>query len=256
MGDPVILVHGAGATDLRTWGGQLDALAARYHVIAYSQRYHYPNAWAGDGWDVNSTPIHVADLAALIRGLRLGPCHVVGSSFGGDIALMLAVQHPELVRTLVLGEPGLTPWLLRLPGGEALYQAYMDTVEPAARAVQDGDTESATRLFSDAVLGPGVFDQLPPPTRERLKENARLLAFDRSHLDDSTFSCADAGRISAPALLLTGDSSPEMFGLVAEELARCMPGCERATIPNASHLLHGMNPQVYNETVLAFLKRH
>jgi pimeloyl-ACP methyl ester carboxylesterase len=256
MGDPVVLVHGAGATDLRTWTGQLDPLAARYRVIAYSQRYHYPNAWAGDGSDIYSTRTHVADLAALIRELRLAPCHVVGSSYGGDIALLLAAQRPELVRTLVLGEPGLTLWLLRLPGGGALYQAYLDTIAPAARAVQDGDRETAARLFSDAVLGPGVFDQLPSSTRERLKENARLLAFERSELDDSTFSCADAGRIGAPSLLLTGDSSPAMFGLVAEELARCMPGCERATIPNASHLLHGMNPRVYSETVLAFLERH
>jgi pimeloyl-ACP methyl ester carboxylesterase len=255
-GDPVILVHGAGATDLRTWAGQLDPLAARYHVIAYSQRYHYPNAWAGDGSDVYSTRTHVADLAALIRGLHLAPCHVVGSSYGGDIALLLAAQHPELARTLVLGEPGLELWLRRLPGGETLHQAYMDTIAPAARAVQAGDRETAARLFSDAVLGPGVFDQLPPPTRGRLRDNARLLAFERPELDDSPFSCADAGRITAPTLLLTGDGSPAMFGLVAEELGRCLPGCERATIPNASHLLHGMNPQAYSETVLAFLERH
>jgi non-heme chloroperoxidase len=255
-GDPVVLVHGSGATDARTWGSQLDPLAAHYRVLAYSQRYHYPNAWAGDGRDVYSTMTHAADLAALIRGLRLGPCHLVGSSYGGDIVLLLAAQHPELVRTLVLGEPGLALWLLRLPGGEALHQAYLDTIAPAARAVQEGDIETAARLFSDGVLGPGVFDQLPLPTRERLKENARLLAFERPERDDSPFSCADAGRITAPSLLLTGDSSPEMFGLIAEELARCMPGCERATIPNASHLLHGMNPQAYNETVLAFLGRH
>jgi pimeloyl-ACP methyl ester carboxylesterase len=254
-GDPVVLVHGGGATDLRTWGGQLDPLAARYHVIAYSQRYHYPNTWAGDGSDVYSTRTHVADLAALIRGLRLAPCHVVGSSYGGDIALLLAAQRPELVRTLVLGEPGLTLWLRRLPGGEALLQAYIDTIEPAARAVQEGDRETAARLFSDGVLGSGVFEQLSSATRARLKDNARLLAFERPELDDSPFSCADAGRIAAPTLLLTGDRSPAMFGLVAEELGRCMPGCEQATIPNASHLLHGMNPQVYSEAVLAFLER-
>ena len=132
----------------------------------------------------------------------------------------------------------------------------MDTIEPAARAVQEGDWEAAARLFIDGVSGQGVFDQLPASTRERLKDNARLLAFERPELDDSTFSCADAGRITAPTLLLTGDSSPKMFGLVVEELARCMPGCERATIPDASHLLHGMNPPVYSETVLAFLDRH
>jgi pimeloyl-ACP methyl ester carboxylesterase len=47
-----------------------------------------------------------------------------------------------------------------------------------------------------------------------------------------------------------------MFGLVAEELTRCMPGIERAQIPNTAHLLHGMNPAAYNETVLTFLTEH
>ena len=79
-GDPVVLVHGAGATDARTWTGQIDHLATRYRVIAYSQRYHFPNTWAGDGSDVYSTRIHAADLAALVGGLHLAPCHVVGSS--------------------------------------------------------------------------------------------------------------------------------------------------------------------------------
>ena len=62
--------------------------------------------------------------------------------------------------------------------------------------------------------------------------------------------------ITAPTLLLTGDGSPAMFGLLAEELTRCMPGIERAVIPNAAHLLHGMNPTAYNATVLAVLTWH
>ena len=256
VGDPVVLVHGGGATDLRTWSSQIEPFARHYRVIAYSQRYHWPNAWIGDGWDVNSTPLHVADLAGLIRALDLGPCHVVGSSYGADVALLLAYQHPELVRSLVLGEPGLQRWLRSLPDGAALEAEYIQTLAPAAQAVQRGDLEAATRLFIDAVLGPGLYDQLPASVRERLRDNARLLGFERPDLDDSPFGCAEAGMITAPALLLTGDDSPAMFGLVAEELARCMPGIERALIPNAAHLLHGMNPAAYNATVLAFLDRH
>jgi pimeloyl-ACP methyl ester carboxylesterase len=255
-GDPVVLVHGSGATDLRTWGGQMAPLAQNYHVIAYSQRYHWPNAWVGDGWDAYSTPLHAADLAGLIRALNLGPCHVVGSSYGGDIALLLAHEHPDLVRSLVLGEPGLQLWLRALPGVASLDAEYMRAVAPAARAVEQGDLDGAARLFIDAVLGSGVFDELPPPLHQRLRDNARLLAFERPDLDDSTFGCAEAATITAPALLLTGDESPAMFTLVADELTRCMPGIERAVIPNASHLLHVMNPADYNATVLAFLAAH
>ncbi|HUG16475.1 MAG TPA: alpha/beta hydrolase [Thermomicrobiales bacterium] len=255
-GDPVILVHGSGATDLRTWGSQMEPFAQHYRVIAYSQRYHWPNAWVGDGSDVSSTRQHVADLAGLIHTLRLGPCHIVGSSYGGDIALLLAVEHPGLVRSLVLGEPGLQQWLVELPGGAALSAEQLQTIEPAAQAVQRGDLELATRLFIDVVLGPDIYDQLPPAAHERLQDNARLLGFERPDLHDSPFDCEAAGMITAPTLLLTGDASPAMFGLVAEELTRCMPRIKRALIPNTAHLLHGMNPDAYNATVLAFLAEH
>lgn len=255
-GDPVVLVHGGGATDLRTWESQIEPFGRYYHVVAYSQRYHWPNDWVGDGRDIYSTRLHSADLAGLVRALDLSPCRIVGSSYGADIALLLACEHPELVRSLVLGEPGLQRWLVGIPGGETLNTEYLNTIEPAALAVQRGDFEAGARLFADAVLGPGVYDQLPMSPRERLLDNARLLEFERPDLDDSPFGCTEAGTIAAPTLLLTGDDSRAMFGLVAKELTQCMPGIEQALIPNAAHLLHGMNPAVYNATVLEFLAEH
>lgn len=255
-GDPLILLHGGGATDLRTWGPQIEPFARHYRVIAYSRRYHWPNPWVGDGSDIYSTRRHVADLAGLIAALGLNPCHIVGSSYGADIALLFAWEHPALTRSIVLGEPGLARWLPRVPGGAALDAEYLRSMEPAAEAVRRGDLETAARRFIDAVAGPGLFDQLPPATRSRVLDNARLLGYERPDLDDSPLGCAETEKIAAPALLLTGDSSPAMFGLVAEELARCLPGIERAMIPDTAHLLHSMNPDAYNAAVLAFLARY
>src|SRR5512132_4091069 len=113
MGDAVVLVHGGGATDMRTWGAQIDPFAQHYRVVAYSLRYHYPNAWVGDGSDY-ATVVHANDLAGLIQALQLAPAHIVSSSYGGDIALLMTHQKPQWVRTLVLGEPPLTAWRARL----------------------------------------------------------------------------------------------------------------------------------------------
>jgi pimeloyl-ACP methyl ester carboxylesterase len=49
QGAPVVFVHGSGTTDLRTWGAQIEPFSEHFRVIAYSQRYHFPNAWVG-GW--------------------------------------------------------------------------------------------------------------------------------------------------------------------------------------------------------------
>ena len=110
-------------------------------------------------------------------------------------------------------------------------------------------------MFLNHVIGEGAFDQLPETTRRRLMDNARLLTLPES-VFFSPFSCEDAASILTPALLLTGEWRPKTFLLVSDELARCMPRVERAIIPHASHLLHSMNPQIYNQAVLTFLAKH
>ncbi|MGQ9549323.1 MAG: alpha/beta fold hydrolase [Roseiflexus sp.] len=258
-GAPVVLVHGSGPTDLRTWERQIEPFAACYRVIAYSQRCHYPNPPVGDDADTASTRTHARDLAALIAALQLGSVHLIGFSFGADIALRLAVDRPDLVRTLTITEPPLRSWLAALPGGIDLLAQRAAAILPAKYAVQKGDLERGARLFIDGMMGHGVFDRLPASARQRIMDNAHLIgaeptAIDAMGAEDITRS--EAATIQAPTLLLTGDESPPMFLLVSRELARCLPNVRHVQIRGVSHLLHVMQPQVYNTVVLDFLARH
>src|SRR5690606_23174627 len=87
-GEPLVFVHGA-LSDLHTFGGQIAAFAKEFRVIAYSRRFHPPNAPPRAG-DVYSMQLHVDDLAALVRELEFGPAHIVGHSYGAYTALALA----------------------------------------------------------------------------------------------------------------------------------------------------------------------
>jgi pimeloyl-ACP methyl ester carboxylesterase len=78
QGVPVVFLHGSGATDLRTWGQQIEPFAEQYRVVACSRRYHYPNPWIGDGAEITSTYIHASDLAGLIGALEWSRVHLVG----------------------------------------------------------------------------------------------------------------------------------------------------------------------------------
>jgi pimeloyl-ACP methyl ester carboxylesterase len=109
-GEPLVFVHGT-LGDLHTFQAQLQTFATSFRVIAYSRRFSPPNAPARET-DVNPLSNHVADLRALITQLKATPAHLVGNSYGAYIALALSVDHPELVRSLVLGEP---PVLSLLP---------------------------------------------------------------------------------------------------------------------------------------------
>ena len=71
-----------------------------------------------------------------------------------------------------------------------------------------------------------------------------------------TLTCADVARVKVPVLLLYGKRSPRMYRLINNELARCLPHAEQATIPDAAHVLHSHNPQVHDRLVLDFLRRH
>lgn len=106
-GVPVVFVHGGGA-DHRVWEPQREPVSRRYRFVAIDQRYFGAAPWADSGDNFQSA-IHIADLAAFIRALGSGPVHLVGTSYGANIALATAVQHPELVRSLFLNEPFLPP---------------------------------------------------------------------------------------------------------------------------------------------------
>lgn len=257
-GAPVVFVHGSLA-DYRIWGAQLATFGERYRVVAYSRRFHWPNARPSD-IVTYAIAQHVSDLGALIESLGLARAHVIGSSYGALTALTFAVERPDLVRTLVLGEPPLLPWLERLPDGPALLQAFLTTAfGPAGRAFEQGEAEAGVRQFLDGVLSAGAFDQLPSSAQAEMLDNvAEMRAETRTTPERyfPTLSAEDVGRLRPPTLLVQGEVSPPMFGRITDELARVLPDAARVTIPAASHIMHVENSPAFNEAVLAFLARH
>ncbi len=254
-GAPVFFVHGSVA-DFRSWSPQMDPFSSKFRAIAYSRRFHFPNSeHAGSDY---SASLHAADLGKLIRAVGPGPAHIVGSSFGAYAALILAVQEPDLVRTLVLGEPPLLPWLPRIPGGQAEMDSfYRRAWEPARRAFQAGDREGGVRYFIDGVLGPGSYDKLPVSAREGLLANAAEIMVDTTVEGFfSALSFEEVAHIRIPVLLLNAELSPVMFHLITDQLAHCIPHAVRIRIPAASHSMHLDNPRVFNDSVIAFLEKN
>ena len=109
-GEPIVFVHGT-LGDLNVFRTQAQTFATRFRVISYSRRYHPPNA-PPQAQDVDALSAQAADLGALVKELKATPAHLVAHSHGAYVALALAVDHPELVRSLVLGEPPVRPLLM------------------------------------------------------------------------------------------------------------------------------------------------
>lgn len=255
QGEPLILLHG-GQGDYRSWESQMKVLSPQYRVIAYSRRYNYPNNNPLTA-KYHSAYTEAEDLAAFIRKLKLGRVHLIGTSIGAFTALVLAVKHPEMVRSLVLAEPPVHQWVRDTPDGAAAYRQFMTTIqEPARAAFKAGDDQSAMRFFVDGLAGTGRFDSLPAAGLAAALQNSRFFKANTLSFDPyPNLSKARVKRLRIPALIITGENTIKIHKLVNQELARLLPKAEQAIIPNAGHGSPRENPQAFNEAVLKFLTR-
>ncbi|MDX5419036.1 MAG: alpha/beta hydrolase [Hymenobacteraceae bacterium] len=258
-GSPVILVHG-NLSDYRMWEGQMGPFSQQHRVIAYSRRYAYPGRATDDSVGYTVVP-HAKDLAALIQQLNAGPVHLVGHSYGAYTALLTAIEHPELVKSLCLGEPPAMSLLTNTEEGNVLlFEFETNTVLPAAQAYNRGDDLTAVKIFLDGVMGkPNFYDTMPPEVQQQIWDNMQEL---RGIVTSSIIflppfiTCADVRKVKAPILLITGDSSPKLMTAIITELERCLSNKERVTLSHASHEMEMDNPQEFNEAVLRFIQKH
>ena len=103
-GPPLVLVHGT-LGDFRTWNSVMGPLSAERRVISVSLRHFFPEHWDGVGNDYKMAQ-HISDVIAFIEQVQPRPIDLMGHSRGGHIAFRVAEQRPDLLRKLVLAEPG------------------------------------------------------------------------------------------------------------------------------------------------------
>lgn len=250
-GPPVLLVHGT-VMDYRYWVSQMEPLGRTHRVIAVSLRHFYPEVWGGKGTDFSAEQ-HAKDLAAFIRRLGAGPAHLVGHSYGGGVAFLVAKHNPELLLSLTLADPapleGITP-----PTAETVAEisARREIVKAAVEHLESGDIDGGLERFVEGAVGTGIWRQVPEQMRARLRENAWTV---KSLLDSvqTADACADAAAIRAPVLLITGEKSPRAYGAILQGLASCFKHHRLAAIPNASHTMNRTNPNAFNGVLAEFL---
>jgi pimeloyl-ACP methyl ester carboxylesterase len=264
QGEPVVLVHGS-ASDYRTWGAQRRALAKDYRVVAYSRRYHWPNEPIPGGADYAMAE-HVADLRQLLLSLDTGPAHLVGHSYGAFVCLLLAIEAPQLCRSLVLGEPpAITLFVSDPPKPAEMLKLFFHKPRtalaiakfgvrgfgPTRAAAASGDPEEAMLIFGRAVLGESAFDRLSEERKAIVRANSIGKEFLGSGFPPLS---SDAVRgLRLPVLLITGQESPALFHRLVDRLEDLLEASRRVEIPGASHISHEDNAEAYNAALHAFL---
>ena len=257
-GEPVIFVHGT-LDDYRLWYMQMDTFAKNHRVIAYSRRYAYPNRQVSNDSADYSPVIHAKDLAGFIQSLGLGPVHLVGHSYGAYTALLTTMEHPELVKTLMLGEPPVMPLLQNVPGGDTIINNFVSSsLMPAAEAFRSGNSEKGVSVFLGGVSGDTtLYSKMPQEVRTQMMEN--VLELRGIALAKKIFppvSCDNLKKIKTPVLIMTGQNTLLLFKTINEELNKCLINREKVMLPNATHGLEVENPVDFNKIVLAFIDKY
>ena len=209
-GQPVVLIHG-----LLVRGGHLIPLAEEISAWAPVFIPDLPGFGLSTGADqALSVPELAVALAEWMTVAGIASAHILGISFGSQVAVELALRFPRRVRSLALVGP---------------------TIDPAAHSL----TSQAGRVLSDLPLEPIRLwiDDLSGAVRcglRLLTGNIRMLLGDRIE--------TKLPRVKAPALIIRGAQdpiAPESWTRLAVKL---LPNARHLTIPDAAHYVHFSHP--------------
>lgn len=254
-GEPVLLIHGAFLADAFAPLLAEPALTDRYRVISYHRRGFAGSAPAGAE---ASIPRQAADAGALLAHLGVERAHIVGHSYGGCVALQLALDTPEAVHSLALLEPAL----LAVPAAE---RWFAEVGGPCIARYKAGDAAGAVATFLSGVFGPAVYADLvrtvPDGIEQAVADAGTFFRADLPGIQAWRFGPEEARRVTQPVLgVLGADSDAVMvsplFGEADALLRELLPQTEPFGLPDATHALQVINPRGTAAGLAAFFARH
>jgi pimeloyl-ACP methyl ester carboxylesterase len=250
-GEPVVFVHGAFIADTFRPLLAQPRLAGQYRLILYHRRGYAGSSRASGPTSVEQ---QAADCRALLAHLAVERAHVVGHSFGGDIALQLALDTPAVVHSLVLIEPGLMIGASGGPYREALARGGQRYREADAAVVVDEFLQARSPGYRDRLdhLVSGAFAQAVADAGTWFEtELPAQLAWH--------FATAEARLITQPVLSVLGGESTRLwdrFGETHRWLLASLPHAEGFVLPGATHLPQIERPRGLAEGLATFFARH
>jgi pimeloyl-ACP methyl ester carboxylesterase len=249
-GDPVVLVHGS-YVDRHNWDLVVPGLSQALQVLAYDRRGYgespplpHPNPVRDDA----------EDLAGLLAELDHFPAHVIAHSYGGAVALRLASERPEMVRSLAIHEvpfvglleddPTTAPEAERLEAGVAVMRTL----------ILEGHPESAAEQLVDQFsTEPGAWGRMPAPARAMFVRNAGRWAEEYGDPEATRPDLPALHELLIPILLTEGSMSPPFLRRITQQLEHRLRNVTLQEVPDAGHAPHVSRPHQYVGLLVNFL---
>lgn len=244
-GSPVMLIAGLGGVGA-SWGPQVELFARNHTVILPDHRGTGRSTHTAKGQTIAQ---HARDFAAIVDEVGKGPAHLVGSSTGGAIAQVMALEHAAQVRSATIA----SSWARVDPFFKRQFEAR-------ARMIASAGVEAAMEMGALFLFDPRYQMTNQPVVKAwvdaavkgatnadiALKRMDMILAHDR--LDE-------LGRIKAPTLVIVGEADFCTPPHLSEQMAKAIPGAEFAKLPGG-HFFYMEHPEKFLDRVGAFIRKH
>lgn len=256
-GPIIVTLHGGPGASHEYLRPQFDRLATGRSLLYYDQR------GGGQSSVAREAPLdwraHVADLEAVVRAEAGGPATLLGFSWGGLLALLFALEHPELVGRLALVGPSPA-----YPEGRRRYdeefarrQAAPEVAAARAELSRSGLRERDPDSFWRRAFELSVAGYFKDLSRARLLTPFRVNARAQKAVWDSLSDLDLRGRlkeVSAETLVLHGRHDPVPLA-ASESLASLMPNARLVVFEDSGHALYAEETRRFVAELGAFLPR-
>ena len=240
-GEPVLLIHGLGSCG-PDWEPQIAALRQDYRVITPDLRGHGHSSKPRLGY---SMELFARDMVALLDALQTGPAHIVGISLGGMIAFQMAVDAPQLVKSMTIVNSGpevpAETFKQRIPLYIRLVLIHTIGLRRMAKMI-------AKRLFPE----PGQ-EGLQTQFIERLSGNEKRCYVASLRAIFAGWGVAyRLGEIGCPVLFISADQDYVPVAFKQGYVDR-LPNARMVVVPNSRHALPMEKPHEFNQALVGFL---
>ena len=249
QGTPVVFVHEYGGS-CRSFDLQVAAFSARYRCVVFNAR-GYPPSEVPPTADSYSQDHAVADIGAVMDGLKLARAHLVGVSMGAASTLQYALKEPARV---------LSATLVGIGSGSDDPATFCANAQANAKLLEAGGMAALLAQMNASPTRRRLKDKNPPEFR---RFNEQMLAM--SPLGHANTSRGVQGRrptlyvhekriaaLHLPVLVVVGDED-EPCRKPSDFLERTLPDARLRVFPQTGHCVNLENPEEFNRLCLEFL---
>ncbi len=253
-GSPVLALHSSASTGLQ-WKNLSDHLHGRHRVIAPDlPGYGKTAPWPGTG--PASVENEARAIARLIKAAG-EPVHLVGHSWGGALALKIAMALPEWTLSLTLIEPAIFHLLRDAENAadRALFAEIAAVAGIVSSSAAEGTPDAGMGRFVDFWNGESAWANTSPRLRTALRGQLGQVVNNFAAGFNETWTLRQAAAVTCPTLMVMGLDSVPLAQRVTELLAETIPHSQLAMIPGAGHMAPLTDPHIVDPLVRSHLDK-